>query len=80
MAHFAELNENNVVIRVVVVNNSEIIDPQGFESEEMGIAFCQNLFGGIWKQTSYNGSFRKNFASPGFIYDEVADEFMPPST
>jgi hypothetical protein len=78
MAHFAQLNENNVVLQVVVVHNNELLDENGQESEDKGIAFCQSLFGGNWKQTSYNGSFRKNFAGVGFAYDPVYDAFISP--
>lgn len=78
MAHFAELNENNVVLRVIVVNNENIVDFDGVETEQIGIDFCQNLLGGRWIQTSYNKTFRKNYAGPGFIYDEVRDAFISP--
>jgi len=78
MAHFAQLDENNIVTQVIVVNNSELLDENGNESEAKGIAFCQSLFGGNWKQTSYNANFRKNYAGIGFSYDPVADEFNPP--
>ena len=80
MAHFAELDENNVVLRVIVVNNTELLDADGAEQEALGQAFCTNLLGGNWKQTSYNGNMRKNFAGQGFIYDPVLDEFSPPET
>ena len=78
MAHFAELGENNVVLRVIVVNNVDTMTPQGEEREEIGVAFCRNLLGGTWKQTSYNGTFRKNYAGIGFTYDSVRDAFIPP--
>jgi hypothetical protein len=77
MAHFAKLNENNTVTQVIVVNNSELLD-NGIESEAKGILFCQSLFGGVWKQTSYNMNFRKNFANVGFKYDSVNDVFIVP--
>ena len=79
MAHFAELDENNVVIRVIVVNNNELMD-NGSESEEKGIAFCQSLFPNTnWKQTSYNGNFRKNYAGVGYSYlPAPIDGFAPP--
>jgi len=80
MAHFAQLDENNIVTQVIVVNNSELLDENGNESEDKGVAFCQLLFGGNWKQTSYNANFRKNYAGIGFTYDPVADEFNPPIT
>lgn len=77
MAHFAELDENNIVLRVIVINNEELII-DGNESEEKGIQFCVNLFGGNWKQTSYNNSFRKNYAGIGYVYDPDRDAFIGP--
>ena len=79
MAHFAQLNENNVVTQVIVVHNNELMD-NGAESEANGVAFCQSLFGAdtVWKQTSYNGNFRKNYAGIGFTFDEQRDAFIPP--
>jgi len=68
MAHFAELDENNIVLRVIVVHNNELMDENGVEQEQLGIQFCQSLFGGTWKQTSYNGNIRKNFAGIGYSY------------
>jgi hypothetical protein len=78
MAHFAELNENNVVTRVIVVHNNELLD-NGVESEAKGIAFCKSLFGGEWVQTSYNSNFRENFAGIGYTYDQELDAFIPPN-
>lgn len=79
MAHFAQLDENNIVIQVIVVNNEELLD-NGVESEQKGIEFCQSLFGSdtVWKQTSYNNNFRKKFAGIGFIYDPKRDAFYEP--
>lgn len=77
MAHFAEIDSNNIVLRVIVVHNNELLD-NGVESEAKGIAFCQSLFGGNWKQTSYNGNMRKNFAGQGYKYDAERDAFIPP--
>lgn len=79
MAHFAELNDQNVVLRVIVVHNNELLE-NGVESEAKGIAFCQSLFGGNWKQTSYNGNLRKNYAGVGFTYDSQRDAFIPPQS
>lgn len=76
MAHFAELDENNIVKQVIVVHNNELLD-NGVESETKGIAFCQSLFGGNWIQTSYNGNIRKNYAGIGYTYDAVRDAFIP---
>ena len=78
MAHFAELDENNVVLRVIVVSNADALDENGSESETVGAAFCQNLFGGTWVQTSYNGNIRKNYAGVGYTYDVALDAFVPP--
>jgi len=77
MAHFAQLDENNIVTQVIVVANAELMD-NGTESEAKGIAFCQSLFGGNWKQTSYNGSIRKNYAGIGYTYDSQRDAFIAP--
>ena len=68
MAHFAELDANNVVLRVIVVDNKDTSDVNGVEKEYIGAAFCEKLFGGTWKQTSYNGNFRKNYAGIGYTY------------
>jgi hypothetical protein len=78
MAHFAKLDNDNNVIQVIVVNNNDILDENGNESEEVGINFCTQLLGGIWKQTSYNATFRKNYAGIGFTYDNERDAFIPP--
>lgn len=80
MAHFAELDANNMVLRVIVVGNNIILDEQGNEDEFRGVAFCQSLFGAdtIWMQTSYNNSFRKNYAGVGFTYDQSRDAFIAP--
>ena len=78
MAHFAQLDENDIVLRVIVVHNNELLDENGVEQEANGIRFCEALFGGIWIQTSYNGSFRKNFAGAGFKYDRERLAFIPP--
>jgi len=80
MAHFAQLDEANIVIQVIVVNNDELLE-NGIESESKGIAFCQLLFGGNWVKTSYNAAingFRKNYAGIGFTYDPIADHFFAP--
>jgi hypothetical protein len=85
MAHFAELDENNVVLRVIGVSNNELLDENGNEIEQKGIDFCVNLFGGRWLQTSYNTvgnqhitgetPFRKNFAGINSIYYPEYDGF-----
>jgi len=78
MAHFAEINESNKVVRIAVVANAELLDGNGEEQESLGVIFCSNLFGGTWKQTSYNASIRKNFAGVGFTFDSSRDAFIPP--
>jgi hypothetical protein len=78
MAHFAKLDENNVVLEVIVVSNRDCSTPDGTEVESIGIAFCECLFGGTWKQTSYNGNFRKRYAGIGYTYDADLDAFIPP--
>ena len=79
MAHFAELDENNVVTRVIVVANDELL-VDGVENETKGIMFCKSLLGENtrWVQTSYNGNIRKNYAGIGYIYDPIADHFFVP--
>ena len=73
MAHFCKIDDNNIVKQVVVVSNDVAT------SEQAGIDFLKNLFGSQfnWKQTSYNGSFRKNYAGIGYTYDESRDAFIP---
>ena len=77
MAHFAQLDDNNIVIQVIAVANQELVQ-DGVESENKGIEFCQQLFGGNWIQTSYNGNIRKNYAGVGYTYDAVRDAFIAP--
>lgn len=78
MAHFAKLDENNYVIGVYVVVN-DVITINGVESEQAGIDFLTNLHSyNLWKQTSYNGNFRKNYAGIGYYYDELRNAFIPP--
>ena len=78
MAHFAELDENNIVKRVIVVDNKETSDVNGVEKEYIGVAYCEKVLGGIWKQTSYNHNFRKRYAGIGYTYDETLDAFIAP--
>jgi hypothetical protein len=78
MAHFAEINEQGAVVQVIVVNNEDILDENGQESEAIGKQFCTNLLGGEWVQTSYNGNMRKQYASIGGSYDGVNDVFIAP--
>lgn len=80
MAHFAQLDANNVVTEVIVVNNAVVEDLPFPESEPLGVAFCQSLYGAdtVWKQTSYNGKFRGVYAGIGFWYDADNDVFVAP--
>ena len=87
MAHFVELDENNVAIRGIVVHNNELLI-DGVESEQKGIDFCVAHYGGTWIQTSYNTRggvhteggtpLRKNYAGIGYTYDRALDAFIPP--
>jgi hypothetical protein len=79
MAHFAKLDENNFVLEVHVVHNNELLQ-DGVESEAKGIQFLVDWSGGyqLWKQTSYNGNFRKNYAGVGWTYDASRDAFISP--
>ena len=79
MAHFAQLDENNVVTQVIVVANDELL-LDGVENETKGIMFCKSLLGDDtrWVQTSYNSNIRKNYAGIGYTYDPVADHFFAP--
>jgi len=72
MAHFAKLDSNNIVEQVIVVNNDDIKDSTGTETESIGVAFCQKMMGAStnWKQTSYNKNFRGNYAGVGMTYME----------
>ena len=78
MAHFAEIDSNSLVLRVVVVSNADTALADGKETESIGIAHCQKLFGGTWVQTSYNGNFRKNYAGVGSTYDSTRNAFYSP--
>ena len=82
MAHFAEIDENNIVLRVIVVNNEVIQDENGVEQEKIGVEFCQSLYGKDtqWVQTSYNNSFKGRYAGIGMIYDTKTNEFIFPVT
>lgn len=79
MAHFAELDASNVVLRVVVIDNADIMQ-DNVENEAKGIALCRDLFGADtnWLQTSYNASFRKNYAGIGHRYDAELNAFIAP--
>ena len=70
MAHFAQLDPNNLVTQVIVVSNDDTADSSGNETEAIGVAFCQKLLGSntVWKQTSYNANMRGNYAGIGMTY------------
>jgi hypothetical protein len=75
MAHFAELDENNIVKQVLVVHNNELL-VDGVETESKGIDFLESLFGHRnWKQTSYNNNMRGQYAGIGMLYNSELDEF-----
>ncbi len=80
MAHFCQLDENNVVTQVIVVSNEDTSDVNGNEVEEIGVAFCKKLLGADtnWKQTSYNNNMRVRYAGIGYSYNEALDAFVPP--
>ena len=79
MAHFAKIGIDNTVLEVLVVNNVDCMTPQGEEREEIGVEFLKKLTGHeSWKQTSYNGSFRKRYAGHGYTYNSELDAFVPP--
>ena len=79
MAHFARLDENNIVLRVHVLGNEVITGEDGNEDEALGVAYLTKLHGkGPWVQTSYNKKFRKNYAGRGMTYDAERDAFIVP--
>lgn len=84
MAHFARLDENNIVTGVFVIANENCLDSDGNESENIGINYCKSFYEPVygsntfWKQTSYNSKIRKNYAGIGYSYDENLDAFISP--
>ena len=80
MAHFAQLDDNNVVTQVIVVSNDDTSDSNGVETESIGVSFCQKLLGAEtnWKQTSYNNKMRVRYAGVGYSYNSGLDAFVPP--
>ena len=84
MAHFAQLDANNVVLQVVVIDNN-VVDNLPFpDSQPLGAAFCQSLFGAdtVWEQTSYNANFRNVYAGIGYTFDpnvQPYGAFVPPN-
>ena len=80
MAHFAKLNESNIVTQVIVVANEVLLDDNGIEQEQKGIDFLNTTFGNaVWVQTSYNNSIRGQYAEIGGFYDSVKNKFFEPS-
>ena len=79
MAYFAQLDDDDIVVQVIAVSNNDAPDPAPAHSEPLGQAFIASLgLAGSWVQTSYNGTFRKNYAGIGYRYDAVRDAFIPP--
>ena len=80
MAHFAELDQDNIVTRVIVISNADIVDGDGVEQEALGVAVCRAICGAEtnWVQTSYNSNFRKQYAGVGMKYEADADLFYNP--
>jgi hypothetical protein len=80
MAYFAKLGTGNIIETVISINNTVITDANGVEQEQLGVDFINKLYGtnDIWKQTSYNRNFRKNFAGIGYSYDQTRDAFIAP--
>jgi hypothetical protein len=80
MAYFAKLGTGNIVEQVISINNDVITDANGVEQEQLGNDFINKLYNtrDVWKQTSYNGNIRKNYAGIGYSYDQTRDAFIPP--
>jgi hypothetical protein len=80
VAYFAQIDDDGKVIQVIAVSNDDAPDPATEHSEPLGRAFIADVLGlpGVWRQTSYNGNFRKQYAGPGFTYDADADVFIAP--
>lgn len=79
MAYFAQLDDSNIVVQVIAISNADAPDPAPDNSEPIGQAFIASLgLQGRWVQTSYNGTFRKNYAGIDYTYDEQRDAFIPP--
>jgi len=79
MAYFAKIDENGTVVQVISVSNADAADPAPSNSEPLGQAFIASLgLSGEWRQTSFNGNFRKQYCGPGFRYDADADVFIAP--
>ena len=81
MAHFAQINEQKMVVEVLVIGNEQVDDLPFPDSEPIGQAFIASCgITGEWLQTSYNGNFRGRYAGIGFTYDEESDTFVAPES
>jgi len=90
MAHFAEIDALQRVVRVLVVDTKDTQDKHGNEVDSIGMKYLNDAFGGTWLRTSYNTNrgehtlggtpFRKNYAGKGYLYDSTRDAFIPPKT
>ena len=80
MAYFAKLGTGNIIEQVISINNSVITDSNEVEQEQLGVDFINKLYNtrDVWKQTSYNRTFRKNYAGVGYQYDQQRDAFIAP--
>jgi hypothetical protein len=80
MAYFAKLGTGNIIEKVISINNTVITDSNGVEQEQLGVDFINKLYNtrDVWKQTSYNNNFRKNYAGIGYQYDQTRDAFIAP--
>ena len=80
MAHFAQIDKNNIVTQVIVVSDVDTCNFEGYEDEKIGQEFLKNLYGQHtrWIKTSYNPTIRKNYAGIGYTYNEELDAFIPP--
>lgn len=79
MAYFAQIEDDGTVLQVISISNHDAPDPAPSHSEPLGQAFIASLgLPGVWRQTSYNGNFRKQYAGPGYRYDADADVFITP--
>lgn len=80
MAYFAQLDQHGTVLQVISISNADAPDPAPADSEPLGQGFIADVLGlpGEWRQTSYNGNFRKQYCGPGYRYDAFADVFIAP--
>lgn len=80
MAHFAQLDNDGIVLQILVISNDDLLDKSGIEKEEIGIEVCKTILGKDthWVQTSYNGNFRGKYAAIGDKYEKSVDKFYTP--